>query len=70
MCRQALEKAVAEHGTKPPTSSGTNGVSLAVRVETWRDYFDRMAPYEEDERERLRNGKPGDGARRNSTPRR
>jgi AAA domain len=50
MCRQALEKAVAEHGTKPPTSSGTNGVSLAVRVETWRDYFDRMAPYEEDEK--------------------
>jgi AAA domain len=49
LCLDALAKALADVGQKPPTCSATSGVARAVSIETWREFFNRMAPYTEDQ---------------------
>jgi hypothetical protein len=42
----ALEQALAHAGEAPPACDASRGVTRAVRVTTWRSYFDQTTAYE------------------------
>jgi hypothetical protein len=46
ICLDALDKALAEHGQRPPSCSATTGVMIACTERQWRGIFNRICPSE------------------------